>query len=590
MAGVFSDQAIEEIKRRTSLVQVIGEYVQLKKAGRSHKGLCPFHGEKTPSFHVHESEGYFYCFGCQAKGDAISFLREHVGYTFPEAIRLLGERAGVELVEDDYDPQAAARRREKREDKVRFADTNALAQDFFRRQLGDEAYAYLIDQRGLTQETIEHFQLGFAPDDWDQLSRDLARAGFQAVRDAQSLGLIGQRREGGSGHYDKFRNRVMFPVFGPLRGEVIGFAGRTLAKDKETPKYVNSSESELFTKGNTLYGLYLAKHAIKTKGRAIVVEGQVDVLTMAQAGFDETVAPMGTALTEEQCRLLKRFGGNAVLIYDADGAGQAAAMKAVPLLLFEGVTGRVVQLPAGDDPDTFVRTCGAEALEQLIDESRPLFDAYLHAALETYDGSIPGRTAVLETLRPVFALLSKDEQAQYRRVVAQQLGILESDLRGWGGGQRYEESYGPAPQQTQQGGRRAPLRERQMLWLLLNFPNYLPFFAAENGAGYMTHPGVRNVAEAAIRTFESKGRLDVVALMQDLTESGMERLSHAVAKLIADDEPVLRAEPERAFVDVLKALKTTAKKAERKRRIREGLHRLDEQEQLAFVHSELAGK
>ena len=435
MAGRVSEQVREEIERRSSLASVIGEYVTLQQQGRVYRGLCPFHGEKSPSLVVHEADGHYYCFGCHAKGDAIRFLTEHVGYSFIEAFTQLAERCGVDLELEEEEPHIRARRRKRREARERYAEINGAALEHFRSRVNDpEARAYLT-KRGLGEDVVQQFQVGFAPEGWDLLARAMVRKGSSAVRAALAVGLLGQRKSPDARdqteQYDKFRHRVIFPVFGALRGEVIGFAGRTLSTDKEEAKYLNSSESELFGKGRCLYGLFHAKKQIRDTGFAVLVEGQIDVLTLAQAGFG-AVAPMGTSLTEVQCLLLKQCTNTVHLAYDGDSAGRAAAIKAIVLLLGAGLTGRMALLPEGEDPDTLVRTQGCAALEALIEAGMTLLDNFVEDAMTKYDGSYPSMARVMLQVAPIYGLVeSLQDRMLCRGKLQRRLNLTQTDMDAW---------------------------------------------------------------------------------------------------------------------------------------------------------------
>ena len=562
-------EAIEEIKRRTSLVELIGEYVSLKKAGGRHKGLCPFHGEKTPSFHVNDERGFYYCFGCGASGDAITFLRDHVGYSFVEALRLLADRVGIELPDRVESHTDGATRIQRQETRDRYYEANAAAQQFFRRQLGAEALGYLEGKRGLTREFIDSYGLGFAPDSWDALVGAVSTSPG-GVRDAASLGLIA-RRERGQGHYSKFRYRVMFPVYA-LSGQIAGFSGRTLSSEKDVPKYVNSSESEVYVKGHMLYGLYQARRAVRDRKRAIVVEGNVDVVTLAQAGLPETVAPLGTALTADQCHLLKRFTRSAILVYDGDRAGRAAAIKAIPALLDAGLSGRVVSLPDGEDPDSFVGREGVDALEALIARAPSLFEHFLNGVLETYDGSVPGKSAVIAAAGPVYALVSSTEEREiYARRLATVLDVLEGQVQRWLRDARGStvtppmSEPGPAPQQETNVPHRAqpaPRRERELMKLLLHHPELLPFWDARGGPHTLTHQGVARVLDFASQLFVREGRLDGLELIEALGESGLDAARRVVGEILSTED-IYGDRAERAFVDLADALRAKAVKRQR---------------------------
>jgi len=377
---MIPDEVVQDVLARADIVQVVGDYVQLKRAGSgSLKGLCPFHDEKTPSFHVTPSKGLYYCFGCGEGGSAVDFVRQMEGLSFPEAIERLGQRFGVEVVRKGVDRKTHRRRRELRE---RLYDINELARRFFSSQLGrgrfPHADAY-VEQRGLDEEVVEVFKLGFAPDSWDALVGEIERLG-KDIEVAEKAGLVVRRDGPRGGHYDRFRNRLMFPVIDE-RGQLVAFGGRTLDPEVDA-KYVNSPESPIYTKGRSLYGIHAARDAIRKSGQTILVEGNVDVIKMYQAGFRQTVAPMGTSLTPEQAKLIKRFASSVVVLFDGDTAGQRAAQRAIPPLLTAEIDARVALMPAGEDPDSFLATFGPDGMREILDDARPLAGWAVSSACE----------------------------------------------------------------------------------------------------------------------------------------------------------------------------------------------------------------
>ncbi len=353
----FSEETIEQVRQAVDLVELIGGHVQLRKAGQTWKGLCPFHDEKTPSFTVNPDRQAYHCFGCGAGGDAFRFVMETDKLPFIEAVRALAERYGVTLPQAAEEDQAGKLMRALEE-----------AQTFYRRALEDPetgrvARAYLAE-RGLGDAILEEYGAGYAPAGWDALVSRLANSvGMAALLEA---GLV-VRREKGEGAYDRFRNRVLVPLRLPS-GKVVGFGGRALGD--ETPKYLNSPETPVYRKGKFLFGLDRARATFKQREEAVLVEGYFDVIALAQAGVDEVVATSGTALTLDQCKLLKRYVPRVLLVFDGDAAGQAAAEKALPLTTAAGLSTRVAILPPGEDPDTLVRGGGREAWDRAVAEAR----------------------------------------------------------------------------------------------------------------------------------------------------------------------------------------------------------------------------
>jgi len=367
--GLIPDSVIGEIRDRSDIVAVIGQHVQLRKAGQNHKGLCPFHNENTPSFNVNGTKGFFYCFGCQKKGDVFAFVMEYEGKSFVEAAETLAGRIGVEIPKTE-EPEDARRKRNERSQLLR---VNKLAAEFFREQLcaghGEAGRSYLAD-RGIGETVAENFLLGLAPDSWSALT-DHFNSKRVPMDLAVTLGLV-VKRPNSDGFYDRFRGRLMCPVIMP-GGEIAGFSGRRLASgddEKAGAKYINSPESPVYKKSRLLFGLHRSRDSFRKKKRAVLVEGNFDVVSLHQAGFDETIAPLGTALTGEQVDQLRRLADKVVLMYDGDKAGRAATLKALRVLVAADVDVRIVVLPKGEDPDTLVKELGEKKFGDMIERAQ----------------------------------------------------------------------------------------------------------------------------------------------------------------------------------------------------------------------------
>lgn len=391
----YPDEVIQRVKDATDIVSLVSEYVPLKKAGSSYKGLCPFHQEKTPSFVVSPTRNSFHCFGCGKGGNAITFLMEMEKSPFPEALKILAEKAGVALPK----PQEEARDVEKERERERAFALNEFAGKFFYDQLTTPAGRRAVDylkRRKITGETAKRFQIGFAPDSWDSLKNEALKAGF-TEKEMVTGGLIVQPEEKGR-NYDKFRDRVIFPVRNNF-GKIIAFGGRALGEGPG-PKYLNSPETPLFKKGENLYLLEAARDAVRHEGRVLVVEGYFDAITLYQNGFVNVVATLGTALTREHAFLLKRYTEEVVLLYDADRAGQDAVVRGYEPLLIAGLRVRVLTLPDAKDPDEYLLKHPKEDLLRLL-EGAPEFFRWRAAALR---GSLKDRP-VEERLRSVQGLI-----------------------------------------------------------------------------------------------------------------------------------------------------------------------------------------
>lgn len=409
---------IDELVARSDIVDVVGDYVNLTPKGGSYWGLCPFHGEKTASFHVLPDRQLYHCFGCGKGGGVLSFVMELENLPFLDAARLLAKRAGMEFPEQSMD-EASRRKR------GRLLALNKEAARYFHAQLtipaGQEGLDYLR-RRGLSKRTITRFGLGFAPDTWDSLLRAMTQQGFEK-RELLDAGLAVDNKKGGL--YDRFRGRVMFPII-DLRGDVIGFGGRVLGDG--TPKYLNSPDSPVFNKSRNLFALNLAK---TTKlGRLVLTEGYMDTIALHQAGFDCAVASLGTALTADHAKLLSRFTKEVVISYDTDAAGTQAANRAIPLLERTGLKVRVLRFSGAKDPDEFIRTNGAEAFAKLLDQSENYVDYRLSQLQEKYRLDDPvEKTAFAQAAAEMLAELdSPVEREVYAGKVSESTGIGKDAL------------------------------------------------------------------------------------------------------------------------------------------------------------------
>jgi len=404
---------IEEVRERLDIVDVIGDYLRLSRSGRNYRALCPFHSEKTPSFYVSPERQTWHCFGCGRGGDVFSFVMEQEGLTFPEALRLLADRAGVTL-------KAKGGNRKAKD----LYDVMNEAHSFYRKQMqssGAEAARAYLTRRGIDAEHILQFELGWAPQGWDALKRHFSGTGVP-LRQAVQAGLL---VEGDKGTYDRFRGRILFPIK-DIRGRVIALGGRIISG--EGAKYINSPESPVYSKRSSLYLLHSAKKAMREKNRTIIVEGYMDALKLHLAGFPETVATLGTSLTEEQAVLLKRFCEQCLICYDADIAGQEAAIRGMYLLQRAGLDIRVVDLPEGMDPDDLVSTeDGRERFEGLLEKAAPL--PLFHIAAKK--GELADETRANSARREIIeglAGLPVLEANRYLPEVARRLSLLLPEL------------------------------------------------------------------------------------------------------------------------------------------------------------------
>ena len=430
----LAGDGIDRVKSAADLVQIVGEHVRLRKSGSNFIGLCPFHSEKTPSFHVHAERQFFYCFGCHAKGDVIHFVEKMEGLTFADALRWLGERYGIPI-----DSRSRPNERKAGERRT-LLEIQAKAGRYFRRELaggGARLARRYLEARGLTPEIQKGFGIGFAPKRSDGLLQEL-RAGY-SLDQLRLSGLI-QRSERDSSHFARFRGRVMFPIWNEA-GKIVGFGGRALGE--EQPKYLNSPETPLYGKSRTLYALNLARETIRREGRAVLVEGYMDCIALHQAGIGNAVAVCGTSLTEDQVRLLGRFTKKVVVNFDPDEAGDSATLRSLALLLQGGFGVRVLALPDRLDPDAYIRRHGAADYRQLLERAPTDFEYLLARAREKHPlETIEGKVAAIEELLPTLARVSnRIEREEKTRRGAEDFQVDETAVRAElhkaaGGGRR----------------------------------------------------------------------------------------------------------------------------------------------------------
>ncbi|HST29534.1 MAG TPA: DNA primase [Chthoniobacterales bacterium] len=387
---MIPSETVEQVAAANDIVEVIGSYFPLKRAGANFKALCPFHQEKTPSFHVSPPRQTFHCFGCGVGGSVFRFVMEYEHLDFPAAVRKLAARVGIPIVEERASEEESRQHEGRRTLLKLHAEAAEWFQDnLLKKEFANPARNYLKN-RGIDRQVAKDWQLGFAPDSWDAFLKWALACGYSRTQVLQS-GLVKPRDEEHSGGdiYDRFRGRIMFPICNDV-GEVIAFSGRLLESDPQAAKYVNSPETPLFQKGRVLFGLHKTKRALIDANCAIVCEGQLDLISLFEAGIKNVVAPQGTAFTDHQARILKRFVDEAVLCFDADQAGQKAAQHSLDSLLQHDLVVRVVDMPAGEDPDSLIRRKGKEEFEKLVESARDFFDYWIEREVSMVDLSSMG--------------------------------------------------------------------------------------------------------------------------------------------------------------------------------------------------------
>lgn len=547
MRGILSTEVKEEIRRRVDLVELVGSQVTLKKAGRYFKGLCPFHQEKTPSFHVDRDKGLWHCFGCLAGGDAFDFVMRASNLSFMEAAEVLAKRAGVRLERSQEETLRATER-----DRMYKALESAAG--FFREQLlhpvrGAPARAY-VERRGVDAATGERFRLGYAPAAWDDLQKALGSRGYPPAL-LEKVGLVNPR-SGGDGFYDLFRNRLMFPIV-DLQDRVVAFGGRAL--DDSEPKYLNSRETPVFVKGRTLYALNWAREAVRKHDEIVVVEGNMDALTAHQFGITNVVASLGTALTADQVHVMKRLASRAVIVYDADPSGQSAMERAMALFEEADLPVRVVVLPDGD-PDGFLRARGADAFRGLVAQALPVFEYQLRAAAGRHDPqTVDGKVRIVDEILPQLAAVRNPvRQAEYVRLLAERFDLREDAVR-----QRLRSRRPASSPRAGRGGREEPevavaspdaaraKAERWLLHLMVHVAELRQALAARLGADDFADPTHRVLAGALL----GAANAEADALRSSLHDEAAERL---FLSLLFQDPPVEEKDRERVVNDAVEYL------------------------------------
>ncbi len=457
MAPLFAQDFIDRVLETVDLVDVVSDYVQLKKAGSNYKGLCPFHQEKTPSFMVSQEKNLYYCFGCGAGGNLFSFLQEIERISFPEAVRISARRVGLSL------PEASKEDPEQRDLREKIFELNKKALSFYREALNKnkEAQKYLRD-RGYGKKEIEVFNLAYAPEGWDNLGSFLREEGYPEELLVKA-GLVVESSSG-QGYYDCFRHRIIFPIHNP-HGEVIGFGGRVLGDDQ--PKYLNSPATPIFDKKNVLYGMYLQRSFFRQQRQAVIVEGYTDVITASKEGISGLVASLGTSLTEGQAGLIGRYVDLVYIAYDADTAGTRATWRGLDILESQGLKVRVVPVPTGKDPDDLIAEEGADAFRRLIGESLSLFEFKLRVLLE--EKNPRDLEDKLSVISDVFGILMGEKnrirQEEYLYRVAQKLDLTPDtvlqEFRAYRAKKLREEA-------RVSGGKAATARDVDLGWEMLH--------------------------------------------------------------------------------------------------------------------------
>lgn len=504
----FPQDFIERVRESTNIVDIISQYVQLRRTGGNHQGLCPFHNEKTGSFSVSEEKQVYHCFGCKASGNVYTFVQNYQGMTFPEAVEYLAKRSGLAIPEVKGEVQ-------NRDTKQILFRINALAAQFYHERLkrlpDDSPVKAYLAKRGLNEELVNLYKLGYAPEAWSDLATYFEKKRVPMDK-AEQLGLVKRRKTESGGHYDLFRHRLMFPIFSPT-GQCLGFGGRVFPGDSAQgnpaqPKYLNSPDSPAFHKGRVFYGLDHSAKYIRSEDEAIVVEGYMDWLALAKVSVNNMVATLGTALTHEHAKMIKRYTDRVLLLFDGDEAGKSAAERSLPILLSEGLHARGLFLPDQMDPDDFLQKRGVAELRKAIHSAPDLFDLVSTHAWLSAKGSPSGVIQLLDELGPV---LAQTADPRYRTLYTRNLAnMLDVDVRlvaqsvnktvgpAAGVAKRPPPAVTPAPAKAEVASnpvlfdlKRAPNTEIELLNVILLKEVYLKEALKADLDEQFSHPGIK---------------------------------------------------------------------------------------------------
>jgi len=512
---MISQQVLDEVLDRTDIVELIASYIPLKRAGRNFKALCPFHNEKTPSFVVSPDKQIYHCFGCSEGGNAFNFLMKHERLEFMEAVEMLAEKAGIQLPRQN-EPSVP------KSETTKMYSANQLASGFyhyslFQMEYGKQAASYL-QKRGVKSETLKELKIGYAPNSWDALIKHASTKG-SSKEALEKAGLILPGKQGS--HYDRFRNRIVFPIFN-VKGSVIGFGARVL--DESLPKYINSPETDIFNKSKHLYGLNFAVEHIKSKDAAIIVEGYLDFLTLYQAGIRNVVAPLGTSLTTGHVRLLKRYSKNVIMVFDSDQAGEHATLRGLDILVAEGMNVKVMRLPEGYDPDSFVGEKGAEEFMKKADEAKGLFEYKLDLlvsrfGLDTSEAKVGISAEILPTVAKVGNAVLKSE---YIRRLAERLKLSENAI--WTELKKVKPDYSYTDlQMPKSSPKQTALDSAQsmLVGLLLDSPELIPYAKSRLDVAKLEDGQFKTLMDSIFKLYDKANSLSPGKLINSLQDDAL---------------------------------------------------------------------
>jgi len=556
------EDSIRQVLDRCDIIDIVGSYIPLKRAGQNFKALCPFHHEKTPSFIVNPQKQIYHCFGCGAGGNVISFVMAQEHLSFPEAVRQLAQRTGVSI------PESSSEKPQRTQLRQQIFKVNDLAKRFFHHNLlfnkdkaSRRARAYL-KERGITLQAVKLFEIGFAPDQWDALLRFLQKQDVPIARMDRAGLIIGRQKA--EGFYDRFRNRIMFPIM-DTKGRCVAFGGRAMEADNPA-KYINSPESPVYTKGEHLYGLHLSKNDILKRDEVIIVEGYMDWITPFFSGVRHIVASLGTALTLEQIRLIRRYTKNVLMLFDSDQAGESATLRSLDVLIEEGMNVRVADLGKGDDPDSFIRRFGLEKFRDRLSGARSLFDFKLQTLLARNDHlTIEGRAAIAAEMLPTLARFPNEiVKSEYLRRLAQTLSVSEESLRvelkkGQDSGFRRDSERERQPRGLVVEG--LPVVEKNILRLMLEDRDYIPLIQEELNASDFENRDVRQIVSKVFELFTRDKEDFTPARLTSCFDD--QRIVGIISSLLAAED-ILIGDKQKIHADCVNRLRQDRLKAQRK--------------------------
>lgn len=561
--GFLSEEKVSEIRDRSSILEVVSDYVALKKTGKNYRGLCPFHSEKTPSFMVNEEKQIFHCFGCGEGGDAFTFLMKVGHFSFPQAVEELAKRYGVRLPSREL---STTQKKEMAKKEILF-QINQIASEYFhdlliRRPEGEEGRKYL-SQRRIDQEVIAEHQLGYSTDRWDGLAQHLKEKKV-SLELARELGLIFPKKR--EGWYDAFRGRILFPIF-DLHQRVVGFGGRVTREGQ--PKYLNSPESSIYHKGEVLYGLQVAKRYAVEKDCVIIVEGYFDLLTLQQYGLKHSVATLGTALTTQHIRTLKRYTKNLITLFDADQAGVQATLRCLPLFLEEEVLGKMIDLPKGEDPDGFLRKGNLDDFGRRVERAVPLIDFFFERLMKAYDlKSVDGKVRVAkEGVALLGKIPDKIRRDFYVKALAERLDVKESFLYEMLRSSPKELSKAEEDLRKSTDETSFPKSEEMVVRLMVHHPEIIPTLSKEDILKEFESPILQKIAGVLEDLYLRKGRLDLPEVLAKVEEDLKEKLCE-----VAFQESGLEGNREKILKDCIQKIheqRIKKEKVELQKRIRD---------------------